>query len=222
MAKKRPVDPGSRPQRAQARDGSELAGVAASARRVEAGTPLFRQGDRAVGIFQLVAGRVRLIRTTPDGSTVTMHSVRPGELFAEASLFSERYHCDAVAESAGEVWFFAKADLTRRLRGDPDALWAFAAELARRVQSLRARIEVKQIRSAPERVLQFLRLGCDADGVMRVDGTLKRLAEEIGLTHEALYRALATLERSRRLERRPGAIRIVDADPKPAVRRSAR
>jgi CRP-like cAMP-binding protein len=126
---------------------------------------------------------------------VPMHTVRPGELFAEASIFSAHYHCDAIALRDCEVLVYPKAELTRQLKESKDELWAFTAELAHRVQGLRTRLEVRQIRSAPERVLQSLRLRCDSSGTWKVDGTLKQFAEEVGLTHEALYRALATLER---------------------------
>lgn len=172
-----------------------LGDVVPALRVFEAGAVLFRQGDATRGIFRLVSGRVRLTRTTAAGAEVAMHTVRPGELFAEASMFSRHYHCDAIALCASEVLCYRKADLMQALRQDPDALWAFAGELAHRVQTLRARLELQRIRAAPERVLQALRLRCDVAGRWPIDGTLKNLAEEIGLTHEALYRALAQLER---------------------------
>jgi len=177
-------------------------------RRVAAGAALFRQGDATFGFFRLVSGRIRLARVTPSGTQVPMHTVGPGELFAEASLFSARYHCDAIADRACEVLVYPKAELNRRLKQDGEDLWRFAAELARRVQELRTRLEVRQIRSAPQRVLQALRLRCDADGAWRIEGTLKQFAEEIGLTHEALYRALAALERGGKIRRSGGEIRL--------------
>lgn len=175
--------------------------VVPAVRRFAAGTALFRQGDATLGMFRLVSGRVRLVRVTPGGLDVPMHTVRPGELFAEPSIFSSRYHCDAIALRDSEALLYPKAELANALRNDPDALWAFAAELAHRVQGLRSRLELRQIRSAQERVLQALRLRCDLAGTWKIDGTLKGFAEEIGLTHEALYRALATLERGGRIVR---------------------
>lgn len=185
-----------------------IAGVLPTPRRLAAGAALFRQGDATFGIFRLALGRLSLVRVTPGGAEVPMHTVRTGELFAEASLFSDRYHCDAIATQGCEVLVYPKAKLMRALRQDRDALWTFTAELAQRVQGLRTRLEVGRIRSAPERVLQALRLRCDASGAWKVDGTLKRFAEEIGLTHEALYRALAALERERRIARRGDEIRL--------------
>lgn len=185
-----------------------VAGVAPATRQLAAGNALFRQGDRTFGIFRLVSGRISLTRVTPGGTQVPMHTVLPGELFAEASIFSAQYHCDAIAQRDCEVLVYPKALLTRQLKENKDDLWEFAAELARRVQGLRTALEVRQIRAAPERVLQVLRLRCDTHGTWKIDGTLKQLAEEIGLTHEALYRALASLERLGRIERDDGVIRL--------------
>jgi len=154
----------------------------------------------------VLTGRIHLVRVNADGTEVSMHLVRHGELFAEASLFAARYHCDAVALVDSEVLVYPKLELTKRLRDDREALWTFTAEVARRVQSLRTLLELRQTRSAPKRVLQFLRLRCDEHGVLHLDGNLKQLAEEIGLTHEAFYRALATLEREGSIERGSGEI----------------
>ncbi len=185
-----------------------IAGVTPAVRHVASGTALFRQGDASFGIFRLQSGRIRLLRMTPEGTEVPLHTVRPGELFAEASIFSARYHCDAIALQTSEVLVYPKKELTRQLKENTDELWSFTAELARHVQSLRTRVEVRQIRSAPERVLHSLRLRCDSQGVWKMDGTLKQFAEEIGLTHEALYRALATLEKNGNIARSKSEIRL--------------
>lgn len=183
-----------------------LAGVTPLLRELAAGAALFRQGDRTIGIFVLQRGAVRLVRVTPDGTAVTLHLARPGEMFAEASLFATHYHCDAIADCDSVAGLYPKAALTARLRQDPEALWKFSAELARRLQGLRQRYELKQIRSAPQRVLQFLRLRGDEQGRYAYNGALKDLAAEVGLSHEALYRTLAALERQGLISRPTGGL----------------
>lgn len=206
---KKPLPRASEPADKPAPPPTPIAGVTPTARHLAAGAALFRQGDTAFGIFRLITGRISLLRVTPHGAEVPMHTVRAGELFAEPSLFSGNYHCDAIALQRSTVLVYPKPALTRALQHDPQALWSFTAELAQRVQGLRTRIEVSRIRAAPERVLQALRLRCDATGIWIVDGTLKRFADEIGLTHEALYRALATLERGGHISRSNGEIRLM-------------
>lgn len=185
-----------------------VAGVAPARHVLSAGDALFRRGDETFGIFFLASGKLRMQRVTADGGVVSLHVARPGELFAEASLFAERYQCDAVAESDCEVWRYPKAELESRLRTDSSRLWAFAAVLASGLHSLRLRYEIKQIRSAPDRVLQFLKLRSDAGGVFHVGGSLKDIAPELGLSHEAFYRALSKLVRDKQVSRSRGNIRL--------------
>jgi len=186
-----------------------LGGFIPTRRRLAAGEALFHQGDPVYGIFRLVSGRVRMLRTTVGGAQALMHAVRPNETFAEAALFSARYHCDAVADVDSEVLVYERVALAKRLRAEPDALWTFAGELARDVQALRTRIELKRTRSAADRVLQFLRLRADPEGGYALEGTLKQLAEELGMTHEALYRTLADLERKGLVARSRGKLRLM-------------
>ena len=185
-----------------------IAGIAPTPRRLAAGAWLFRRGDPTFGIFHVAAGRLRMQRVTPDGESVTLHVARAGELLAEASLFAERYQCDVLADVDSEVWLYPKSELTQRLKSDPESLWTFAAGLARGLHGLRLRYELKQIRSAPQRVLQLLRLNCDDAGIYRTSGMLKDMAAELGLSHEACYRALATLERNGTIIRAANEIRI--------------
>lgn len=182
---------------------------ASTLRRLAPGEALFRQGDRAAAIFAVERGRLLLVRQTADGRTLTLHTARAGELFAEASLFSDIYHCDAVAAAPAAVRVYPKRQLLGAIRRDPKLAEAFLALLARQVQSLRARLEQRNIRSARERVLRHLALAADGGGrVVRLGGTLMDLAAEIGLTHEALYRTLAALERDGAIARAKGSITL--------------
>jgi CRP/FNR family transcriptional regulator, dissimilatory nitrate respiration regulator len=164
-------------------------------RHLAAGEFLFQQGDRAAAIYKIEAGRLRLIRRTVDDHLVILHTARRGELFAEASLFSEVYHCDAIAAEPSRIRVYPKTTVMDALRADPLLVEALLARLAHQLQELRARMELRYVRSAHERVLQYLRLRIGVnDRSISVEGHLQDIAAEIGMTREALYRALARLE----------------------------
>lgn len=180
-----------------------------TARTLEPGETLFRQGDKAFAVFEVERGRMRLVRHTLDNRPVVLHTARRGELFAEAALFSRTYQCDAVAAIASRVRAYPKPALLAAFRGDPALGERFMALLAHQIHGLRARLEERNIRSARERVLHHLALVAGPDGrTMPLDGTLMDLAAEIGLTHEALYRALADLERNGFIARIPGGLAL--------------
>jgi len=182
-------------------------------RTLVAGEYLFKQGDRAAAIYKVESGRLRLIRRTVDDHLVILHAARRGEFFAEASLFAEAYHCDAVAAAQSRVRVYAKSTVMDALRTDPALAEAFMARLARQLQELRARMELRNIRSARDRVLQYLRL-CDGGHgrSIAIEGQLQDIAAEIGITREALYRTLAGLEAEGSLTRTETEIRLKKSD----------
>jgi CRP-like cAMP-binding protein len=171
---------------------------------LDASEMLFRQGNKAIAIFEVERGRLRLIRHTVDSHSVVLRTVRKGELFAEAALFARAYQCDAIAVIASRVWVYPKSTLLTAFRSNPVLAERFMAVLSHQVQALCARLEERNIRSARERVLHHLALTAGPDGrTMSLDGTLMDLAAEIGLTHEVLYRTLADLERDGLIARSP-------------------
>jgi CRP-like cAMP-binding protein len=178
-------------------------------RELAAEEVLFRQGDKAFAIFEIDEGRLRLIRNTVDSRRVVLHTARAGELFAEAALFSGAYHCDAVAAVASRVRVYPKRDLLASFRADPIRGERFMATLARQIHTLRARLEERNIRSARERLLHHVALCAGTDGrTMPLEGTLMDLAAEIGLSHEALYRTLAGLEKEGAIRRTASGIML--------------
>ena len=182
-------------------------------RVLASGELLFRQGDRAEAIYRVETGRLRLIRRTIDDHLVILHTAGRGEFFAEASLFAEAYHRDAVAAAQSRVRVYPKAMVIDAFRADPAFAEAFMAQLARQLQELRARMELRNIRSARERVLQYLRLRAGVHGrSIAIEGQFQDIAAEIGISREALYRTLAALEAEGYLTRTENAILLKKSD----------
>jgi CRP-like cAMP-binding protein len=104
--------------------------AAARQRTLQAGESLFRQGDKTYGIFAIVEGRVQMIRYDSHGRSLVLFMAAEGELFAEASLFSETYHCDAVAATEATVRIYPRPTLLSLLSRDPTTAQKFIALLA--------------------------------------------------------------------------------------------
>jgi CRP-like cAMP-binding protein len=180
-----------------------LGGIRPTHRSLAKGEILFRAADPSLALHHLVRGRIRVTRPIAAGESVTVHAAGAGTLFAETALFSPHYRCDAIADRASEVRLYPKAAVLLHLSAHPDINLAFSAHLARQLQHLRGRVEVLRLKGAGERVLAHLaQLGAAEDAVT-LDQPLTRLAGELGLTHEALYRTLARLQAGGRLAR-PG------------------
>ena len=184
--------------------------AAAVERSLRAGQTLFRAGGRITGLYEVVKGKMRLVRLDRSGREAVLQVAGPGDMFAEASLFSAAYHCDAIAMTDAVVRFYPKPLLLAELERDPKLLLAFTAMLAHQVMTLRTRLEQRNIHSARDRVRHYLTVNADANGrAVTLRGTLKDVATELGLTHEALYRTLADMVAEGEIERSKGVIRLL-------------
>ena len=88
-------------------------------RKLKAGEALFRLGDRSAGFVEVVSGRVRLSRVDRAGRETVLYVAAPGDTVAEASLFSPRYHCDAIASTDASVRVYPKAAVLAAFAQDP-------------------------------------------------------------------------------------------------------
>jgi CRP/FNR family transcriptional regulator, dissimilatory nitrate respiration regulator len=178
-------------------------------RALEAGQVLFRRGQRTLGFYEVIAGSVRLVRVDRAGREAVLHTAAAGDTLAEASLFAPAYHCDAVAVTAAVVRLYPKTLVLGEFERNPATAQAFMAMLAHQVMNLRTRLEQRNIHSARDRIRHYLALNTGADGcTVKLAGTLKDLALELGLTHEALYRTLADMATAGEIERLKGRIRL--------------
>jgi CRP-like cAMP-binding protein len=176
-------------------------------RVLEPGETLFRAGQKTMGPFRVLSGRVRLARVDRSGREAVLFTAGSGEMIAEASLFSPVYHCDAIASSAAKVCLYPKDAVLAEFKRNPEAAKSFMTRLAHQVMDLRTRMELRNIYSARDRVRHYLALHVGADGLtVTLDGTLKELAAELGLTHEALYRTLARMAADGEIRRSDGKI----------------
>ena len=153
---------------------------------MEDGDILFRQDQPTSGLYRVVTGCVTLQRSSLNGDKLTLHRAIADGLFAEASIFSDKYHCDAVGTVPGRVLKISKADVISTMRTNPVFSEGFTRLLAVQVQRYRAHIEMLAIGSAKERVIAAVQAGY-------FDATVTELATRINLTHESCYRAFKDL-----------------------------
>jgi len=165
-----------------------------SAHRFGPGEFLFRGGDEVRSLHLIDEGEVHLIRHQVDGFVLILQRARAGAVIAEASLFSERYHCDAVAVKSTQTLSFPKSTIRTELSRDPGFAEAWSAFLAREVQATRLRAEVLTLRTVAERLDAWI--GSN-EGRLPDKGKWNTIAKEIGTSPEALYRELAKRRKAR-------------------------
>ena len=90
-------------------------------RVLKAGEYLFRIDAQTVGLFEVIKGRIKLVRIDPSGRETVLYVAGAGDTVAEASLFSPVYHCDAIASTDSLVRLYPKAAVLAAFRDDPNA-----------------------------------------------------------------------------------------------------
>ncbi len=166
--------------------------AAAKTLSVPARSVLFRVGERPRFVYLVLEGEVRLVRHSRSGQAVILQRVRRGYV-AEASLEASSYHCDGVAAAPSRLLRFPRHAFLARLETDPRFRRAWLRHLASELRRLRARCERLSLRGACERIVHCIE--SEGGGELELHQSRKSWALELGLTHEALYRAIAKMKK---------------------------
>lgn len=171
----------------------------AQAMTLAAGEVLFRAGDRPERLYFVLDGELILVRVTRGGREVVLQRARSGFL-AEASVESRRYHCDGVARRTSCACALPMGAFRKALAADAAFRAAWQKHLTGEIRRLRAQSERLALNSAAERIVHFIESEGEG-GAIELRQSVKSWALDLGLTHEALYRALARLERGGEITR---------------------
>ncbi len=157
----------------------------------EAGASVFHLGDPVRVMHFVRRGAIHLMRRQEDGAALILQRARADSILAEASLYSDRYYCDAVSESDAATWAVARKDLRRRLEENPELARDWARHLAHEVQRARLHAEILSLKTVAARLDAWLVW----NNALLEKGERRRIADEIGVSPEALYRELGKRRR---------------------------
>ena len=168
------------------------------------GDLLFVQRKRPTRMFYIYRGEVVLQRTSAQGDCFVVQRVRHG-FVAEASIEASAYHCDALITETGEH-FSIPIDLIRTaLVNDAAFSMRWIGTLNQELKRLRAQCERLSLKSVRARLLHLIETE-GKNGRLTLNASVKSLASELAVTHEALYRAITELEHQGILRRVEGAL----------------
>jgi CRP-like cAMP-binding protein len=167
---------------------------------------LFITGEKPEWMFYVIAGEVTLERTGLQGEPVVIQRTRLG-FVSEASLKVAKYHCDGLAITDSNVIKVPAKELAAALDRDPEFASRWISMLNAEVKRLRLHCERLSMKSLKDRVLHLINTE-GKYGKYQVNTGLKSLAGELGVTHEALYRTLAALEKTKTIRREEGLLAL--------------
>jgi CRP/FNR family transcriptional regulator len=169
------------------------------------GDYLFYQGDRSLGFYIVQKGGVNIHRVSASGKEQVIHWFRPVESFAEGSLATETgYPADARATEETTVLLVPKAEFIELLRRRPELSLRMLGAMSMHLRVLVGLVDDLTLKDIETRVANWLLRRCPrpigkTPAVIKLEGTKRMLAAELGTTSETLSRTLAKLRDTRLL-----------------------
>lgn len=139
-------------------------------------------------LFVVKSGLVNLLRFQQDGGMVVLQRAHAGGVLAESSVLSNSYHCAAMAMQPSVLKVYPRKSVQSLLESSPQAALAYARFLAAEMRTARKRAEILALKTVAERLTAWLTWN---HGLLPARGAWHHVADEIGISKEALYRELS-------------------------------
>lgn len=164
---------------------------------VKKGALLFSPGDTTKGFFAVLAGAVRVYRVSTKGKEISIEIIGAGCTFAEASLFSDVYHCCAQALKVGTVvCLIRKHAFLELIQKDVQFAAAWLRVLSLKLIHAHQRIEELSLKTPGARIASYILFLAEMQNGASVALPVHRksIATLLGMTHETFYRTAKELE----------------------------
>ena len=180
---------------------------------LERGASLFTKGDAPAGVFLIVKGRIKLVRSSRSGREQILHEEGAGVTLAEVPTFDGRgYVASAIAVEDALIFFVPRRPLLAALRRSPESALEVLHILASRVRTLASLVEDLAFRGVTERIAAYLCREAERTGGEVVELRVSRdeLATHVGTVREQASRALSELQAAGLIEVKARKIVIVE------------
>ncbi|MCX6945937.1 MAG: Crp/Fnr family transcriptional regulator [Verrucomicrobiota bacterium] len=161
---------------------------------------LFHEGEVSHGCYLVQSGAINVHRVSAAGKEQVIHVFRSGESFAEGSLASPAgYPANARAVEPSTVLIIPKGPLLELIGRRPDLAMRMLGSMSAHLRVLVSMLDDLQLKDVETRLLNWLvkhRLTA-ASGSIRLPGTKRVLAAELGTSSETLSRTLGRLRDQR-------------------------
>ena len=157
------------------------------------GEAIFNEGEPADRLFILNSGRIEVFKLSAEGKRQILRIVLPGEVFAEAAMFSgETYPAYADAASDCELLSIAQEEFLELLKRNPELSLRMLGALSKLLRGFTGMIEDLCLRDVPSRLAKFFldrSIKVDRD-FFQLDMKMGDLAQKICTVNETLSRTL--------------------------------
>jgi CRP-like cAMP-binding protein len=189
-------------------------------RTYRSGETIFSPAPHPQSVYLLEHGLVRIYRLSPSGAETTFGYIRPGEIFGELAVFSNRpRESFASAVSGARVWHLVRETMAAVLARHPGIAIAISKQVGSRMKRIESRVEHLVFRSVPSRLASILLELAEDFGrregshlLLDLQINQQELATLIGASRQAVNASFRALQRDgivRRDGRRLALLRLM-------------
>ena len=175
---------------------------------------LFHEGEASRGFYLVQSGALNVHRVSAAGKEQVIHVFRAGESLAEAALASPTgYPANARAVEPSTVLLIPKDPILGLIARRPDLALRMLGSMSAHLRVLVGMLDDLTLKDVETRLLNWLvKHGRHAPGgVIRLTGTKRELAAELGTSSETFSRTLARLRSEKLISVGTRAITVLAA-----------
>jgi CRP/FNR family transcriptional regulator len=190
-----------------------LMGIA-RVRESSRGELLFSDGEKAVGFFVVLDGKVKVYKLSPEGKERILHIIHPGGTFAEAAIFADGlYPAYAEPLQSSKLLFLPKEGFLNLLMDNGRISINMIAGLSKFLRQFANQIEDLTFKDVPSRLARYLMVL--SEGVkesLELPISKSQLASNLGTVSETLSRTLRKLSEDDLISVSGKTVEILDFD----------
>ena len=190
-----------------------LMGIA-RVRESSRGELLFSDGEKAIGFFVVLDGKVKVYKLSPEGKERILHIIHPGGTFAEAAIFADGlYPAYAEPLQSSKLLFLPKEGFLNLLMDNGRISINMIAGLSKFLRQFANQIEDLTFKDVPSRLARYLMVL--SEGVkesLELPISKSQLASNLGTVSETLSRTLRKLSEDDLISVSGKKVEILDFD----------
>jgi CRP/FNR family transcriptional regulator len=180
------------------------------------GRIVFSEGDKAIGFYVVISGRVKIFKLSPDGKEQILHMFGPGEPFGEVPVFTGQvFPANAEAMEKSRVFFFPRDLFVDLIKKNPSIAMNMLAILSKRLHKFTNLIDDLSLKEVPGRLAAYLvYMSGEKKGSknLELNITKTQLASLLGTIPETLSRILGKMSKQGLIELHGRQIELLDRE----------
>ncbi|MBL8196258.1 MAG: Crp/Fnr family transcriptional regulator [Blastocatellia bacterium] len=181
------------------------------------GEVIFLEGQIAQGMYVVVSGAIRALRTNVDGREQVIHIERAGATFAEIPVFDGgEYPSTVVADEVSELLFIDKQDIYQLCLEHPEIALAALKVLSKRLRYCASLIESLSLKEVSQRIAELLLAEAQENKIIdnttkfRLKLTNQQIAARVGTVREVVSRSFTRLQQDGLIKLEGREINLLD------------